>query len=54
MIGFCACVVVVWRNGKLFSRWKYCLRAIKLFINDHMLDKIKSILQNRLVYVEMS
>ncbi|UZC80338.1 V190; CPXV-BR_194 V190 [Cowpox virus] len=54
MIGLCACVVDVWRKEKLFSRWKYCLRAIKLFIDDHMLDKIKSILQNRLVYVEMS
>ncbi|AUL80342.1 Toll/IL1-receptor [Vaccinia virus] len=54
MIGMCACVVDVWRKEKLFSRWKYCLRAIKLFIDDHMLDKIKSILQNRLVYVEMS
>ncbi|UPV00425.1 Toll/IL-1 receptor-like protein, IL-1, NFkB sig nalling inhibitor (Cop-A52R) [Cowpox virus] len=54
MIGLCACVVDVWRKEKLFSRWKYCLRAIKLFIDDYMLDKIKSILQNRLVYVEMS
>ncbi|ABD97525.1 CPXV190 protein [Cowpox virus] len=54
MIGLCACVVDVWRKEKLFSRWKYCLRAIKLFIDDPMLDKIKSILQNRLVYVEMS
>ncbi|ADZ30153.1 Toll/IL1-receptor [TIR]-like protein [Cowpox virus] len=54
MIGLCAYVVDVWRKEKLFSRWKYCLRAIKLFIDDPMLDKIKSILQNRLVYVEMS
>ncbi|AGY97362.1 CPXV190 protein [Cowpox virus] len=54
MIGLCACVVDVWRKEKLFSRWKYCLQAIKLFMDDHMLNKIKSILQNRLVYVEMS
>ncbi len=45
MIGLCACVVDVWRNEKLFSRWKYWLQAIKLFIDDHMLDKIKSIVE---------
>ncbi|QED21219.1 Toll/IL1-receptor [TIR]-like protein [Borealpox virus] len=54
MIGLCACVLDVWRKEKLFSRWKYCIHAIKIFIDADMLEKIKSILQNRLVYVEMS
>ncbi|AKJ93803.1 toll/il-1 receptor-like protein [Raccoonpox virus] len=54
MIGLCSLVLDVWRNARLFSRWKYCMNAIQIFIDDYMLDKIKTILQNRLVYVEMS
>ncbi|AOP31652.1 toll/il-1 receptor-like protein [Skunkpox virus] len=54
MIGFCSLVLDVWRKERQFSRWKYCIHAIKVFIDDYMLDKVKTMLQNRLVYVEMS
>ncbi|AOP31863.1 toll/il-1 receptor-like protein [Volepox virus] len=54
MIGLCSLVLDVWRKERQFSRWKYCVHAIRVFIDNAMLEKIKNILQNRLVYVEMS
>ncbi|AST09365.1 hypothetical protein Murmansk-170 [Murmansk poxvirus] len=54
MIGLCSLVLDIWRKERYYSRWKYCVEAIRIFINDFMLSKIKGILQNRLIYEEMS
>ncbi|AEN03745.1 Toll/IL-receptor-like protein [Yokapox virus] len=54
IIGLCSHVIDIWRKDKYYNRWKYCINIINIFINDTMLDKIKKLLQNILIYEEMN